>query len=112
MAAYREAVDADPEFADGRYNLGNALLALSRFSESETELRRALRLEPKHAKVPRKLQQVRGELTRQQQQQFEYEHQLLPVDESTDTCTDDPLCLQSFVAAANARRELHGPLIV
>ena len=112
VSAYGEAVEADPDFADGWYNLGNLLLAMSRLGEAEVHLRRALRIVPKHERAASKLQHVRAEQLKARQAEFEAEERIAALNEAVDTCSDDSSCLQALTAEADARRDADGPLIV
>ena len=112
LAAYSEAVDADDNFADGRYNLGNALLVAGRHAEAQSQLRMALKLAPGHPKAERKLEQVRAAATQVKQKEAEAAHELGVVEVAVEACADDGACLESRVARARERRDADGPLIV
>ena len=130
-SAYAEAIEADPELADGWYNLGNVLLGMGRHAEAEARILRALKLAPQHPIAPRKLEHVRGEATRALQDQHEMEQQLADADAALESCNaneaaaDDGLdadwsataddgnsCLEALIAASQKRREEAGPMLV
>tara|TARA_B110001452_G_scaffold51195_2_gene39103 strand:+ start:338 stop:1192 length:855 start_codon:yes stop_codon:yes gene_type:complete len=112
ISAYGEAVEADPGFADGWYNLGNLLLAMSRLGEADVHLRRALRIAPKHEQAARKLQHLQAEQLKPRQAEFETEQQMAALDEAIDICKGDSNCLQELAAEADAQRDADGPLVV
>mmetsp|Transcript_24261 Transcript_24261/g.49255 ORF Transcript_24261/g.49255 Transcript_24261/m.49255 type:complete len:284 (-) Transcript_24261:88-939(-) len=112
VTAYGEAVEADPGFADGWYNLGNVLLGMGRFIEAEAPLRRALRVTPQHDKAARKLRQLGAEQLKLRQAELEAEQQVIALERAIDTCADDSACLQALTAETDARRDADGPLIV
>jgi tetratricopeptide (TPR) repeat protein len=51
LAASRQAVAADPQFAEARVALARALSKLGRLNDAAEELRRALQLDPLHAET-------------------------------------------------------------
>jgi tetratricopeptide (TPR) repeat protein len=51
IAAYRDAIRADPLFARGHYNLGNALKTKGQLNEAITALREAIRVDPGYAEA-------------------------------------------------------------
>ena len=112
LEAYSEAVEADPEFADGWYNLGNLLLGLSRGEEAERHLRRALRFAPAHAKVPRKLEQLYAQKAKVVMEQAEAEQKLRTLERATDVCGSEAACVQAQVKQADSLRDSDGPMIV
>ncbi len=46
IAAYRQTIQLDPSLPSGHYNLGQSLILAHQFDEAETELRRAVELQP------------------------------------------------------------------
>ena len=87
-AAYAEAVESDPGFADGWYNLANVHLAQGRHSKAESHLLTALRISPAHPRAARKLNQVRADAIVPLQARFEAEYQLQMVDAAAKACGD------------------------
>lgn len=112
LSAYREAVEAEPAFADGWYNLGNLLLGMTRNSEAEATLLRALRLQPLHSKAGRKLQQLAASAAELEAARVESEGKLAALDEAAGRCADDGACLRALVEEEDARRDRDGPLVV
>ena len=55
----REAVRNQPEYFNGRYNLGQALAAAGKLDEAEAELRAALRINPGDADTIGALKRLR-----------------------------------------------------
>jgi tetratricopeptide (TPR) repeat protein len=57
---HRLAIERNPAFAVGHYNLGCVLFARRRFAEAEFELREALRLDPGLAQAKWYLEKIRS----------------------------------------------------
>ena len=112
LDAYTEAVESEPGFADGWYNLGNLLLGLSRHAEAEDHLWRALRFAPRHPKVPGKLEQLQAETTKLSQQEFENERKLHELEHTAELCGGDAMCLGVQVEGADTARSSDGPLVI
>ncbi len=51
IAQYRKALEIDPQFADARYNLGNALARGGRLAEATAEYEKTLEIAPDFAKA-------------------------------------------------------------
>ncbi len=64
MKEFRRAIEIDPGFFEGHYNLGLVLFRLGAFDEAAEEFRRALRIRPGAADARRKLRQALSEAAR------------------------------------------------
>lgn len=79
---FRRAIQADPQFAMGHYQLARAFLKLQRWSEGYRELEKALALDPKQ--VPARLELANMELAGGQVAKARQEAQTALTDEPTN----------------------------
>src|SRR5262245_20111211 len=63
-AAFRQAIERDPDFLEAHYQLGNLLRETQRPAEAEASYRRVLALNPKHHQAHNNLGAALGELNR------------------------------------------------
>ena len=95
---FRRAVEADPEYFQGRLNLATTLARVGRHPEALPHLEQAVRLDPGHRIALQNLARLYGDLGREELARPDREAALAPV--------QDPLL---FLALAEARLRVGCP---